>query len=303
MITKSTSSRLRGIAYALAGFTFWCIGDSFMKLAAETGAPKPEVMAIASLSGMAMLFGFLALRGEIRRLKPKKYTNMLILSILFVISYACWLIALPRLPLADFYTIIFLTPLLVSLLAALFLHEALNWPKRLAIIAGFIGVVIAVNPVHLFDSGTGLTGRIVAFCGVFSFALQMLALRMMRKQETHESTAFYPRIGGIVLGIVGTVIMGSAALHTDSLVFSILTGASGSLGWMFMARAYQSAPAALVAPFHYSQIITGSVIGYLVWHDVPSLHLIIGAMIIIAAGIYVLRHARKEEISTEEPHS
>jgi drug/metabolite transporter (DMT)-like permease len=62
---------------------------------------------------------------------------------------------------------------------------------------------------------------------------------------------------------------------------------------MFMAQAYKLAPAATVAPFHYSQIITGGLIGYFIWHDVPSLHLLIGAIIIIASGLYIATHARR----------
>jgi drug/metabolite transporter (DMT)-like permease len=67
----------------------------------------------------------------------------------------------------------------------------------------------------------------------------------------------------------------------------------GSFGWVVMSKAYKNAPAAAVAPFHYSQMLMGALLGFLIWGDVPNRYLIGGACIIIASGIYLVRHERR----------
>jgi drug/metabolite transporter (DMT)-like permease len=71
------------------------------------------------------------------------------------------------------------------------------------------------------------------------------------------------------------------------------TGFTGGIAWLLMTAAYKHAPAATISPFHYSQIITGALLGYLIWHDVPTLHLMLGGTVIIGSGLYIAAHARK----------
>jgi drug/metabolite transporter (DMT)-like permease len=293
MPVNSSSTHLRAIFYALAGFSFWVGGDMFMKLAVENGVPKYEVMSIGGFGGLASLFLITLFRGELRTLRIRNYRPLFFLGLLFFMNYIVWVTALAHLPLANFYTVVFLAPTVGSIAAALFLREKLNLSKVLAIVAGFIGVVIAVNPTQIIQDKSDWISYSVAFVGMLVIVAQMLTMRIVGDSISREAIAFYPRIAAVVGGAALALLHGFALPSGLGLVYCLLTGIIGSLGWMFMAQAYKLAPAAIVAPFHYSQIITGGLVGYVIWHDVPSLHLLFGATIIIASGLYIATHARK----------
>lgn len=293
MPTSSPSKHLRAISYALAGFSFWVFGDVFMKLAVESGVPKYEVMSLGGFGGLVSLFLIYSLRGEVSTLRVKRVKPLLFLGLLFFMNYIVWVTALARLPLANFYTIIFLAPTVGSIVAALFLKEKLSFIKILAIVAGFIGVVIAVNPSTIINDRNDWISYGVAFMGMLIIVAQMLTMRSVGDSISREAIAFYPRIAAVIGGGCLVFIHGFAMPTPTGLLLSFLTGFVGSLGWLFMAQAYKLAPAATVAPFHYSQIITGGIMGFIIWHDVPSLHLLAGATIIIASGLYIVSHARK----------
>jgi drug/metabolite transporter (DMT)-like permease len=299
---KTANPHLRAILYALVGFVLWVGGDSCMKLAAETGTPHDEIMLISGPSGMAMIFLFTWLRGEVKKLRPRHTKGLSALALCFFFTYIFFLKALPLLPLANFYTIIFLTPFVVALLAALFLREKISWQKMLAILIGFCGVVVAVNPIGFFENKSNWLGYAFAFGGTATMATLMLIMRHIGPYESRECTAFYPRLGALVGGLAGLLISGFLPLSFLGIVYSVATGIIGSLGWLCMANAYKLAPTSTVTPFQYSEIITGSILGYFIWHDVPSAHLLLGAAIISASGLYIITHVsrRAAELAEEE---
>ena len=130
---------------------------------------------------------------------------------------------------------------------------------------------------------------------MFGLVGQQLMLRFLSNHESRESTALYPRVGGVTLGLIAILTLGFQPLTTAGLIYSIGTGSIGGLGWMCMAEAYRRATASTVAPFHYSQIVTGALAGYLIWHDQPTLRLLIGAAIIVSSGVYIATHTRRAD--------
>jgi drug/metabolite transporter (DMT)-like permease len=250
-------------------------------------------MALAGFAGMVSLFLLTALQGKISALRVTKYRPLLLLGFLFFMNYIVWVTALAHLPLANFYTVIFLAPTVGSIAAALFLKEKLTWPRMLAIAAGFVGVVIAVNPVQMMHDQSDWISYGVAFVGMLVIICQMMVMRFVGDSISREALAFYPRIAAVLGGLGAAVIFGFAPMSLKGFIYCLFTGFIGGMGWMFIAHAYKLAPAATVAPFHYSQVITGGLIGYLVWHDVPSLNLLAGAAIIIVSGLYIANHARR----------
>jgi S-adenosylmethionine uptake transporter len=297
---KKAASHLHAIFFALCGYSCWVTGDTFLKLACELGVPKYEIMTIAGLSGLIVIFLFTLLRGQIGRLRPRKHGALLVFGLLFLINYVAVMMALTHLSLANFYVVYFLAPMIVAILAATFLREPLTIQKIMAIIAGFIGVVVAVNPTHLLSNKGDWIGYGATLVGVCGFVIQMLILRMIGAHENREATAFYPRFSVIFAGLAAALVLGFEPVPLKGIAYCLATGGIGSFGWMAMAHAYKLAPAATVAPFHYSEIIIGAVLGYLIWHDIPSLNLLIGAVIIIASGIYIILHTRKTTTLLEQ---
>jgi drug/metabolite transporter (DMT)-like permease len=263
-----------------------------MKLSAGLGVPKYEIMAIASTSGSAFIFFLAAVRSGIGKLRVRNYKGLAIFSLSNTVCFVCWLTALPRLPLADYYTVIFLMPTVVSVLAAVLLRESLGWKKLMAILAGFSGVLIAINPAARQNMGDAI-GYIAVFIGMLTLSGQMVLARVLSAGESSETLAFYPRLMAFIAGWVACLAWGTILPSRTALIYCLLYGLTAVLGWLFMTGAYRRATAATVIPFQYSQIITGGLIGYFVWHEIPSPNLIAGAAIIIASGIYIALHARK----------
>lgn len=290
---------LRAIFYALGGFVFWVIGDTFIKLASMTGAPRSAIMAIGSLSGMISIGSLLIIRGELPRLKPSRLGPLLLLTFLFLINYGSFIVGLRYMPIADFYAIVFVAPILISVLASIYMREHMSLRQWIALLIGFIGVIIAINPSDLLYGTTHQwEGYIAAIVAMLCLTMQMLILRLVGESENKECLAFYPRLGPLM----GGVLMLSLTPHTEPMsieacLYSLAIGGIGGFGWVLIAQAYKMAPAGIIAPFQYFEIVVGATVGYLIWGDIPSTHLILGVAIIVSVGIYMVRHTPRHDSS------
>ena len=189
-------------------------------------------------------------------------------------------------------------PFIIALASKVFLREPLPLRTVLAILVGFGGVVIALDPAALIASSASPVGYLAAFGGVLLFAVSQLMLRRMADTETPECMIFAVfaliSVIGAVLSLPHFVMPTVPVLGI--LLFSAVVDIAGSL---CMAWAMQIGPTATVSSFHYSQLITGALFGYLIWHDVPAWNLIVGAGVIIASGLYIAHHARAKVVDAE----
>lgn len=283
----------RAALFALVSFSGWTLSDALLKLMREENIPPGQILLISGLSGMSVIFLFSALRGNIRRLQPYRWRGLIALGMCQWIAFVCWINALPHLPLTNMYTVAFLTPMVVATLAAVVLKEHLGWKRGLAIAMGFIGVVIAMNPVGMMRHEGAWIPYLTVFGSMAGTATQMLMLRAVGHKESSECMSFYPRLAVTLAGVFYCAATGFVAMKPWAFLALCASGALGSLGWVLLAKAYKSAPAAAVAPFHYSQMITGALLGYFIWGDVPNAYLLCGAAVIIASGVYLVRHERR----------
>ena len=194
---KSVSD-LRAIGFALSGFTFWVLGDSSIKLMGP-GLPPYEMVAFLGLF-MAIFLGAYALaRGNVNVLRPRRLGRQIGRACLDMINTVCVVVALRHLTLTIFYILVFMAPMVIALLSALFLHEGLSWRKWAAIVAGFAGVVIAVNPWGSARNGDWIGFAACMIC-VACFSVNMVWSRVLTRTETPESLAFF---SGLVTAAVG----------------------------------------------------------------------------------------------------
>ena len=278
---------------ALASFTAWTVADALLKLVREAQIPQGQVMLVCGLSGMAVIFLLAVMRGNIRRLQPHKWHGLIALGICQWVGFVCWITALPHLPLANMYVVAFLTPMTVACLATLILKESLGWKRAIPIATGFAGVVIAVNPVSLMQNSGSWLPYLTVFGSMTGTASQMLLLRAVGHKESSECVGFYPRSMIVIVGIFSCATTGLVAMKPWVFLSLFVAGALGSIGWALMSQAYKNAPAAAVAPFQYAQMVMGALFGYLIWGDLPNAYLWSGAAVIIASGIYLVRHERR----------
>jgi len=286
-------SYLTAIGFSLVGYVLWTCSDAFMKLA--SAMPKYEILGFGGLGGAITILCISLWSGGAGKLRSRRPMWTGALGFLYVINYilAAW--AFFRLPLSNFYVVTFLAPPAIAVLSPILLRERIGWQQGLATIAGFVGVVIAVNPGSLLGDTFHWMGYVAAFACMFLTVAQMMMLRVLGPHESRESMIFFQRILALLAAAAMCAVAGFEPITTKEFVYATLTGVLGSIGWLCMAYAHKIAPATLIAPFHYIRLIVGAVLGYLIWQDLPTLHLVIGAVIIIASGLYLAAHARKAE--------
>ncbi len=290
-----TSSRNYPRAAFLASVVFagWPLSDALMKIAQDAGVSQGEILMIFGLGSMATIFLLSVFRGRLGDLRPHNKKGLVVLGLCQLVGFIFWMLALPRLPLANMYIVSFLTPMAVACLAAVFLKESLGWNRAFVIAAGFAGVVVAVNPSNLFQHIDSGLPYLFLFGNMAGSSIQMFLLRVVADKERSECVAFYPRVFLTLGGFVFCLVTGFTAITPWIFFVLCVSGALGGIGWNLLAQAYRHAPAAAVAPFQYSQMIWGALFGYLVWNDVPNAYLLCGSAIIIASGVTLIRHERR----------
>jgi drug/metabolite transporter (DMT)-like permease len=291
-------SDLRAIASALAGFTFWVLADSSIKLVGQSGLPAYEMVAFLGLF-MAM---FLTIYGLVRRqitvLRPHHPSRQVVRACLDMANNLCVVIALRHLTLTLFYILVFMAPMVIALLSAVFLREALSWKKAAAIGCGFAGVVIAVHPWSSAREGDWIGFAACMVC-VACFSVNMVWSRVLTRTESPESLAFF---SGLVTAAVGFALM--TLVHAEPLTVLLTAGLFTmglfcALGTLCFYIAVKHTSAANVSQYHYTQLLTGALVSYLVWHDKPGLYVLMGGFLILASGIYVAVAAREVVPLTE----
>jgi drug/metabolite transporter (DMT)-like permease len=204
-------------------------------------------------------------------------------GLLLAVSTICLIGAISFVPLADAYAITFTAPLLVTVFSIPLLGEHVGWRRWSAVLAGFAGVLIVIRP----GFGTTHWALALPLITALGFALYQILTRKVSAVpgESPLAMLFY-------LACVGTAIMTALVpffwqeVATFWLAMTAM-GALGGLGHLILIRALTIAPASLLAPFVYSQIVWALVLGYLVFGDVPDRWMLVGCCVIVASGLYV----------------
>ncbi len=291
-------SDLEAIGFALAGFTFWVLADTSIKLVGQSGLPAYEVVAFLGLFMAVFLALYALVRRQVHVLRPHRIHRQVVRACLDMGNNVCVVIALRHLTLTLFYILVFMAPMVIALLSAVFLHEGLTAKKALAIGAGFAGVVIAVHPWSSAREGDWIGFGACMVC-VACFSVNMVWSRVLTRTESPESLAFF---SGLVTAAAGFALM--TLVHAAPLTARLTTGlfAMGlfcALGTLCFYIAVKHTSAANVSQYHYTQLVTGTLVSYLVWHNTPGWYVLSGGSLILASGLYIALAAREVVPLTE----
>ena len=282
-------THLQAIALAITGFTLWVLTDTAIKLVNQSHLPSYEILAFLGLFMAFFMFVRALARRDLRALLPHQLRPQLLRCALDLGNNFCVVIALGHLTLTTFYILIFLAPIVVALLSPVFLHEPLTWKKSLAILTGFTGVVIAVHPwgsAHQAD----WIGYAACMACVACFSVNMVWSRVLTQTENPESLTFF---SGMAMAVIGFALMLVHAVPLTARLAGLLIamGLLCAIGSLCFFVALKHTTAANVSQFHYTQLIAGALMAYLVWRQKPALSTVLGAVLIIASGIYIALHA------------
>ncbi len=291
-------SDLSAIAFALAGFTFWVFADTSIKLVGKSKLPVYEMVAFLGLF-MAIFLAIYALaRRQLPVLQPHRLSRQLARACLDMVNNLCVALALRHLTLTLFYILVFTAPIVIALLSAVFLGEGLPWKKAVAIVAGFAGVVVAVHPWSSAREGDWIGFSACMVC-VACFSVNMVWSRVLTRTETPESLAFF---SGLVTAAAGFALM--TFVHAEPLTIWVTAGLFSmglfcALGTLCFYIAVKHTSAANVSQYHYTQLLTGTLVACLIWHDKPGFYVLIGGLLILASGLYIALAAHEVVPLTE----
>jgi drug/metabolite transporter (DMT)-like permease len=210
-------------------------------------------------------------------------------SALLVFSTALNVIALRYLQLDQTVSIMFSTPFLVAILAGPLLGEWIGPRRWAAISVGFLGVILVMRP--------GLGGihpaAVLTVIGTFLYAIYLITTRVLSRTDSTETTVFYSNVVGLVAMSVLLPFVWTTPTNPVVALVMVAIGGFGALGHFLLIAAHRLAPAPILAPFIYSQLVWMVALGYLVFGDVPNRWTLIGASVVIASGLYLLFRERQ----------
>jgi S-adenosylmethionine uptake transporter len=199
--------------------------------------------------------------------------------------------ALKYLPLADAISIFFVEPLILTLLSALFLGESVGWRRLTAVAVGFAGALIVIRPSF---TSLGLPA-LLPLGTALSFAVYLILTRQLAQHEYPERMQFYAGLfGGLVMS--AALVAGGVAdiavlsfVWPDAWQWFLLAGLGviATAGHLLVVHAFRRAPAGLLAPFQYVEIIGATILGLVFFGDFPDALTWVGVTIIVASGLYV----------------
>jgi drug/metabolite transporter (DMT)-like permease len=210
-------------------------------------------------------------------------------SILLLLSTILNIFALRYLQLDETMSILFATPLLVALLSIPLLGESIGPRRWAAIIIGFMGILIITRP----GFGHMHPAALLTVIGTICYAIYSISTRVLSTSDSSGTTLFYSSLfGAVVMSLVLPFVWTWPGGPLQIAVL-ILMGACGALGHYFLILAHRLAPASILAPFIYTQMVWVLISSYLVFNDVPNHWTLIGASIVIASGLYLLYRERQ----------
>ena len=191
-------------------------------------------------------------------------------------------VAITRMPLGDAAAIQFLAPVLVTALSGLLLGEHVGPRRWMAVVFGFIGVLLVARP------GSGVLGwnALLPLTTAVLLAVYMMMTRIIRNKDDPAATTFYSTaLGALILSAL--VVFNWQELTNFQWGLMVTMGAAGALGHFMLVKAFHAAEASMLAPFTYAQVVAAIIWGFLVFGDIPSIWTLCGAGVVIASGLYV----------------
>ncbi|MGY6646378.1 MAG: DMT family transporter [Salinarimonas sp.] len=281
------STNQTGIALMCVGVAFLTVNDAIAKTLTETYSPL-QILFLRNVIALPFALMIALRMGGTSALRSYRPLVHLLRGILWVAGTFLFFTSLRFLQLAEATALIFVAPFFIIALSAAFLGERVGWRRWSAVVAGFIGVLIVVRP----GGATFQLASLLPVATAFVYALMMLGSRFV---DTRES------VWTLLLYLTGTSALLSAFLvpfvwipvQMEHLWLFVAIALCGTAGITMMTQAFRLAPASIVAPLDYTAMLWATLLGWLIWSEMPDGVTFIGAGIIITSGVWVILRERR----------
>jgi drug/metabolite transporter (DMT)-like permease len=271
---------LLGIALMLAGVFLFCMNDVMGKWLVSTYSVG-QVLLIRSCAALLILAPILWRAGRQLFTTMPRPGLQLMRVLLGSTEVTMFYWSVVYLPLADAVTYYLAGPIYVTAISAVFLGERVGWQRWTAVLVGFAGVLIALNPSPASFTWPAL----IALAGSLMYAVLLVTTRVLR--GTADLALVSTQITTTL--VMGAVLapFGWVTPSADDLSLLALLGVVAMGALVCVNRSLKLAPASVVVPYQYTMIVWAVLLGYLVFGDVPQLHVVIGSAVIVAAGLFI----------------
>ena len=266
----------------IAYFIF-SLGDTLIKIAAE-GYAFTLVFAVSTSAGCLPVLGYLLYKKSFSQIVTKNYTLHLARGILMAAVAYSILKGIILLPLSIAYPILLSAPVFLTIMGVIFLREKLNIYKVLSLIIAMTGVILISG--FSFNQGYNKEGIILLLIGSFLVAVLDLTVRLFGKKETTIALSFYNLFFAAIIFALLSLNSLQPIMFLDFAAISA-GGFLDGVGMLLLVFALKNIEASYVSITHYSQILYGLIIGYIIFSHVPSYIEIIGSILIILSGYLI----------------
>ncbi|MBX3582438.1 MAG: DMT family transporter [Rhizobiaceae bacterium] len=286
---------LLGVLLMLFGDFMFALNDAMGKWLVATLAVG-QVLAVRSVGAFLVLGPLIARQGPRALFAVERPWLQAARALITALETAIFYASVFFLPLADVFSFYMAGPIYVAALSHIFLGERVGWRRWVAILIGFCGVLVMLEPSGDFSIATAL-----AITGSLLFAFTIILGRMLR--GTSDTTLVtWQTVTSLALGI-GILLLLDDWRSPTTIEWGgmLLLGIVSCAAHLLIVRALKLAPAALLAPMHYTLLLWAVILGWLFFNEVPSTQMLIGAVIVVLAGLFIFH--RQKVVATVPPEN
>ena len=280
-----------GLILGFSGYTIFVLLDSIIKMNLVQKYPVLEINFFICLFAFIPIIAALAIVGNWNMLINNIIHIQLFRGVLGVICGALIVNSFKMHALIEIYPILFSTPLILTILSHFVLKEKVGIRRWSAVLIGFAGVLIVSRPgtIHFTLPLFGL------FFAAIILALNVLIIRRLANTQSSITFAFYGTVGGLVISGMFS-FQNFVSVPLEDLIIFIVCGIIGGIGGLCISGASKMLESSVFAPIQYIQLVAGLIMGYLFFRDLPDIFEIIGSLVIVFSGLFIIYRENKLNI-------
>ena len=306
----------KGIVFILIAMMVFSVQDGIMKHIYNF-VSLYEIYLIRTVVSFLLILLFLIITKKPIVFKSQYPLLTFTRVILFFFGFSSFYVSLTVLPLGTATALFFVTPFLITIFAHFFLKEEIGLRRWSAVVVGFIGVYVTLNPDFSNFNYLSLLPILCALC----YSLSMIIIKKTSDKDSVYTQTFTFYIGAIIISIIFYFIIGDGQYNVSdhpasqfifrewfvdfnsNILLMTATGVTATLAFLFLFTAYSIASPAVVSPFEYSILFWSPLVGWLYFDEIPSLNTVIGILIIVSSGVYIFMRekAQNQSLATEKP--
>lgn len=277
---------VQGALWLVSGGFIFTSTSAMIRLLSEQ-IESIQTAFFRAVIGVVLLMPHMA-AGRVQPWKSPRISGHFWRTVVGTTSMVCGFYAVALLPLADATALSFSQPLFSVVIAALVLREAVRWRRWSATIVGFIGVLIMVRP----GEGSLQPGALIALANALLVAISILMVKRLSATES-------PMMILTMFAIFSTVLLAGPAIWVwrwpdlTGWLLAVGIALTATVGQYFWVQAFRVGEMSLVAPFEYLRLPFAVFVGWLLWQEMPVVWTFVGAAIVIASAIYIIRREAK----------